>query len=207
MLAFKPALDVVTSRKRQTEGLPAEQKGQDRETRCKKCLQRMSQWWVAHKCRCFGWIFPCKEMCWCAIFSTFMVISPFFGWILLGWMPCASQKTSAARRRNCRWWFPSVCKICWRYFLQGWAAISTVVADAVFSSWIARPMKGAKPDVDYLLTVLQTVSIPPVPVPWHAWGASLERCKWSITKIALKRDSGLFKNSMPSTTLEWKVPR
>ena len=25
-------------------------------------------------------------------------------------------------------------------------------------------MKGAKPDVDYLLTVLQTVSIPPVPV-------------------------------------------
>ena len=27
-----------------------------------------------------------------------------------------------------------------------------------------RPMKGAKPDVDYLLTVLQTVSIPPVPV-------------------------------------------
>lgn len=29
----------------------------------------------------------------------------------------------------------------------------------------ARPMKGAKPDVDYLLTVLQTVSIPPVPAP------------------------------------------
>ena len=28
----------------------------------------------------------------------------------------------------------------------------------------SRPMKGAKPDVDYLLTVLQTVSIPPVPV-------------------------------------------
>merc|ERR1719401_2523681 len=28
----------------------------------------------------------------------------------------------------------------------------------------ARPLKGAKPDVDYLLTVLQTVSIPPIPV-------------------------------------------
>jgi len=28
----------------------------------------------------------------------------------------------------------------------------------------ARPLKGAKPDVDYLLTVLQTVSIPPVPL-------------------------------------------
>ncbi|CAJ1341867.1 unnamed protein product, partial [Effrenium voratum] len=28
----------------------------------------------------------------------------------------------------------------------------------------SRPMKGAKPDVDYLLTVLQTVPIPPVPV-------------------------------------------
>mmetsp|Transcript_36083 Transcript_36083/g.83097 ORF Transcript_36083/g.83097 Transcript_36083/m.83097 type:complete len:837 (+) Transcript_36083:38-2548(+) len=28
----------------------------------------------------------------------------------------------------------------------------------------SRPLKGAKPDVDYLLTVLQTVSIPPVPV-------------------------------------------
>ncbi len=74
-------------------------------------------------------------------------------------------------------------------------------------SFFVRPMKGAKPDVDYLLTVLQTVSIPPVPVPWHAWKPSLERCKWSITEIALKRDSGLFKNSMPSTTLEWKVPR
>jgi len=28
----------------------------------------------------------------------------------------------------------------------------------------SRPLKGAKPDVDYLLTVLQTVSIPPVAV-------------------------------------------
>ena len=39
--------------------------------------------------------------------------------------------------------------------------------------WNSRPMKGAKPDVDYLLTVLQTVSIPPVPVPWHALGGFL----------------------------------
>ncbi|CAK0809121.1 unnamed protein product, partial [Prorocentrum cordatum] len=28
----------------------------------------------------------------------------------------------------------------------------------------SRPLKGAKPDVDYLLTVLQTVNIPPIPV-------------------------------------------
>jgi len=76
MLAFKPALDVVTSRKRQTEGLPAEQKGQEAQlpVMIPKCLQD-----------------------------------------LLAVLP-------------------------------------------------SRPMKGAKPDVDYLLTVLQTVSIPPVPV-------------------------------------------
>merc|ERR1712113_971320 len=28
----------------------------------------------------------------------------------------------------------------------------------------ARPLKGAKPDVDYLLTVLQTVEVPPVDI-------------------------------------------
>merc|ERR1711862_416275 len=28
----------------------------------------------------------------------------------------------------------------------------------------SRPLKGAKPDVDYLLTVLQTVEVPPIPL-------------------------------------------
>lgn len=76
MLVFKPALDVVSSRKRQVEGLPPDQKGQEAQlpVMIPKCLQD-----------------------------------------LLAVLP-------------------------------------------------SRPMKGAKPDVDYLLTVLQTVSIPPVPV-------------------------------------------
>ncbi|CAK9078814.1 mRNA 3'-end-processing protein rna14 [Durusdinium trenchii] len=76
MLAFKPALDVVSSRKRQVEGIPTERRGEEAQlpVMIPKCLQD-----------------------------------------LLAVLP-------------------------------------------------SRPMKGAKPDVDYLLMVLQTVSIPPVPV-------------------------------------------
>ena len=49
---------------------------------------------------------------------------------------------------NCSFTIQMLCSIPFRHsFLAG-----------------GRPMKGAKPDVDYLLTVLQTVSIPPVPV-------------------------------------------
>merc|ERR1711972_524786 len=40
-----------------------------------------------------------------------------------------------------------------------------------------RPLKGAKPDVDSLLTVLQTVQIPPIPVK------ELERSRYDSLRL------------------------
>merc|ERR1719335_1674197 len=45
-----------------------------------------------------------------------------------------------------------------------------------------RPLKGAKPDVDYLLTVLQTVTIPKVPVK------EIDNERIARVKAAIKRD-------------------
>lgn len=51
----------------------------------------------------------------------------------------------------------------------------------------ARPLKGAKPDVDYLLTVLQTVSIPPVPVQ------ELERFRYDSLRLLKEEDNNLLR--------------
>merc|ERR1712048_1455230 len=49
-----------------------------------------------------------------------------------------------------------------------------------------RPLKGAKPDVDYLLTVLQTVVIPPVPVK------ELEHFRYDSLSFSKEEDEGGF---------------
>merc|ERR1712007_147402 len=46
----------------------------------------------------------------------------------------------------------------------------------------SRPLKGAKPDVDYLLTVLQTVAIPPIPLK------ELEQFRYD--SLRLSKDEG-----------------
>jgi len=51
----------------------------------------------------------------------------------------------------------------------------------------SRPLKGAKPDVDYLLTVLQTVSIPPIPVK------DLSHFRYDSLRIAKDEDSGPYR--------------
>lgn len=48
----------------------------------------------------------------------------------------------------------------------------------------SRPLKGAKPDVDYLLTVLQTVVIPPVPVK------ELEHFRYDSLRLSKEEDEG-----------------
>lgn len=53
----------------------------------------------------------------------------------------------------------------------------------------AKPLKGAKPDVDYLLTVLQTVPIPPVPV------RELEQFRYDSLRL-LKEEEGDFRRRM-----------
>eukprot|EP00928_Gymnodinium_smaydae_P070352 TRINITY_DN541_c0_g1_i1.p1 TRINITY_DN541_c0_g1~~TRINITY_DN541_c0_g1_i1.p1 ORF type:complete len:915 (-),score=230.52 TRINITY_DN541_c0_g1_i1:389-3133(-) len=51
----------------------------------------------------------------------------------------------------------------------------------------SRPLKGARPDVDYLLNVLQTVTIPPVPVK------ELEDFRYDSLRLSTKEDdSGLL---------------
>jgi len=47
----------------------------------------------------------------------------------------------------------------------------------------AKPLKGAKPDVDYLLTVLQTVQIPPIPVK------DLERSRYDSLRLMKEEDN------------------
>lgn len=51
----------------------------------------------------------------------------------------------------------------------------------------ARPLKGAKPDVDYLLTVLQTVHIPPIPVQ------DLERFRYDSLRLLKEEDNTLLR--------------
>merc|ERR1740121_2311841 len=51
----------------------------------------------------------------------------------------------------------------------------------------ARPLKGAKPDVDYLLTVLQTVQIPPIPVQ------ELERFRYDSLRLLKEEDNSLLR--------------
>lgn len=119
MLAFKPALDVVTSRKRQTEGLPAEQKGQD----CNVNLQRVSKGYKGmnkHAIMPMCWIFFSGARRF--VFSIYFLhkncgnFSHFFS-LKGNWV--GNWSFFSARRRSCRWWFLSVCKICWRCFLRG----------------------------------------------------------------------------------------
>merc|ERR1740121_2124835 len=60
----------------------------------------------------------------------------------------------------------------------------------------ARPLKGAKPDVDYLLTVLQTVQIPPIPVQ------ELEKFRYDSLRLLKEEDNmvlrrrGLIKDDL-----------
>jgi len=51
----------------------------------------------------------------------------------------------------------------------------------------SRPLKGAKPDVDYLLTVLQTVSIPPIPVK------ELERFRYDSLRLKKEEDNATLR--------------
>jgi len=51
----------------------------------------------------------------------------------------------------------------------------------------AKPLKGAKPDVDYLLTVLQTVSIPPIQVK------ELERSRYDSLRLLKEEDHSLLR--------------
>lgn len=51
----------------------------------------------------------------------------------------------------------------------------------------ARPLKGAKPDVDYLLTVLQTVSIPAIQVK------ELERFRYDSLRLLKEEDNALLR--------------
>ena len=66
-----------------------------------------------------GRFFRGKEIC--VLFSShflwqFLLFFRLGNW--LEWMPWCHAPPNA-RRRSCRWWFPSVCKICWRCFLRG----------------------------------------------------------------------------------------
>merc|ERR1712151_308469 len=51
----------------------------------------------------------------------------------------------------------------------------------------ARPLKGAKPDVDYLLTVLQTVNIPSLPVK------ELEKFRYDSLRLLKEEDNALLR--------------
>merc|ERR1719343_615428 len=51
----------------------------------------------------------------------------------------------------------------------------------------SRPLKGAKPDVDYLLTVLQTVQIPPIPVQ------ELERFRYDSLRLLKEEDNAMLR--------------
>lgn len=64
----------------------------------------------------------------------------------------------------------------------------------------ARPLKGAKPDVDYMLTVLQTVTIPPVAVKdlEHLQAGTLPLATGDDGLLGLKR---LIKEESDSTSL------
>mmetsp|Transcript_154807 Transcript_154807/g.269121 ORF Transcript_154807/g.269121 Transcript_154807/m.269121 type:complete len:874 (-) Transcript_154807:120-2741(-) len=58
----------------------------------------------------------------------------------------------------------------------------------------SRPLKGAKPDVDYLLTVLQTVTIPPVPIK------ELEHVRYDNLRVA--KDEDAFRRRLAKDDLE-----
>merc|ERR1712072_606834 len=59
-----------------------------------------------------------------------------------------------------------------------------------------RPLKGAKPDVDYLLTVLQTVTIPPIPVK------DLEDFRYDSLRLSKEDDSGLLRRLLAKDELD-----
>lgn len=60
----------------------------------------------------------------------------------------------------------------------------------------SRTLKGAKPDVDYLLRVLQTVTIPPIPIK------DLEEFRYDSLRIAKQEDSGMLRRRHVKDELE-----
>jgi tetratricopeptide (TPR) repeat protein len=59
-----------------------------------------------------------------------------------------------------------------------------------------RPLKGAKPDVDYLLTVLQQVNIPAIPVK------DLEDFRYDSLRLSKEDDSGLLRRLLVKDELD-----
>merc|ERR1712224_273874 len=60
----------------------------------------------------------------------------------------------------------------------------------------SRSLKGAKPDVDYLLRVLQTVTIPPIPIK------ELEQFRYDSLRMAKEEDSGMLRRRYAKDELE-----
>merc|ERR1711865_821211 len=60
----------------------------------------------------------------------------------------------------------------------------------------SKPLKGGKPDVDYLLRVLQTVTIPPIPIK------ELEQFRYDSLRMAKEEDSGMLRRRLPKDELE-----
>merc|ERR1711924_106667 len=60
----------------------------------------------------------------------------------------------------------------------------------------SRSLKGAKPDVDYLLRVLQTVTIPPIPIK------ELEQFRYDSLRMARAEDSGALRRRHMKEELE-----
>merc|ERR1711935_312316 len=60
----------------------------------------------------------------------------------------------------------------------------------------SKPLKGGKPDVDYLLRVLQTVTIPPIPIK------ELERFRYDSLRMAKEEDSGMLRRRLTKDELE-----
>merc|ERR1711924_491283 len=60
----------------------------------------------------------------------------------------------------------------------------------------SRSLKGAKPDVDYLLRVLQTVTIPPIPLK------ELEQFRYDSLRIAKEEDSNAFRRRFAKDEME-----
>jgi len=60
----------------------------------------------------------------------------------------------------------------------------------------SRSLKGAKPDVDYLLRVLQTVTIPAIPIK------DLEQFRYDSLRMAKEEDSGMLRRRYAKDELE-----
>merc|ERR1711862_1054736 len=60
----------------------------------------------------------------------------------------------------------------------------------------SRTLKGAKPDVDYLLRVLQTVTIPPIPIK------ELEEFRYDSLRIAKEENIGALRRRHAKDEME-----